>query len=162
MSDKLINIQQKGVDAVLDKLKQAAETIDRETKRTLQYLGEETVRFARDRAAEDSWIDRTGNLRSSIGYVIVDGAHKVAQSDFQSVGNSTEGSTTGQEYAEEVARRVATANEQTLVVVAGMNYASDVEAIESKDVLATPKLFAESKRQKYEAMTRSRIEQMLQ
>ena len=51
-------------------LKAEAERIQRLTIRALSYLGEQCVRVARDRAPELSWIDQTGNLRSSIGYII--------------------------------------------------------------------------------------------
>lgn len=120
----------------------AAETrrIDTLTVRALAMLGEQTVAMARSRSAEESWIDRTGNLRSSVGYIVLRDGEIVSSSSFAHVGTGAEGSRTGRRFAEEIAREIH--SDYALVVVAGMNYASYVEAIESKDVLAGPELFA--------------------
>ena len=121
-------------------LKAEAERIQRLTIRALAYLGEQCVRLARDRAPELSWIDRTGNLRSSIGYIITHNGNIVQYSDFQQVKQGSEGVKTGKDFAEEIAKQFS--SEYVLVVVAGMNYAEYVEARDNKDVLATPELFA--------------------
>ena len=121
-------------------LKAEAERIHRLTVRALAYLGEQCVKLARDRAPELSWIDRTGNLRSSIGYIITHNGNIVQHSDFQQVKQGSEGTNTGKDFATEIAKRFS--NRYVLVVVAGMNYAEYVEAKDNKDVLATPELFA--------------------
>lgn len=121
-------------------LKAEAERIHRLTIRALANLGEQCVRMARDRAPELSWIDRTGNLRSSIGYIITYKGNIVQYSDFRQVKQGSEGTKTGKDFAEEIAKQLS--NEYVLVVVAGMNYAEYVEAMDNKDVLATPELFA--------------------
>lgn len=121
-------------------LKAEAERIQMLTIRALAYLGEKCVRLARDRAPELSWIDRTGNLRSSIGYIITHNGNIVQYSDFQQVKQGSEGTKTGKDFATEIAKRFS--SEYVLVVVAGMNYAEYVEARDNKDVLATPELFA--------------------
>ena len=55
----------------IDKLfVEIARIIREEILRTLKYLGEQCNTRIRDRSAEESWIDRTGNLRSSIGYAV--------------------------------------------------------------------------------------------
>lgn len=108
--------------------------------RALSMLGEQCVRYARERSAQDSWIDRTGNLRSSIGYVIVKGRRIVSMSSFDTVKGGGEGSSTGKKLAEDLGAMFP--NDYVLVVVAGMNYAEYVEAMDSKDVLASPELFA--------------------
>lgn len=113
------------------------------TIRALARLGEETVRLARNRSKEESWIDQTGNLRSSIGYVITHNGTVVIYSDFKQVKQGSEGTKTGKDFALEIARRFA--NEYVLVVVAGMNYAEYVEARDNKDVLSTPELFAKKR-----------------
>lgn len=108
--------------------------------RALSMLGEQCVRYARERSAQDSWIDRTGNLRSSIGYVIVKGGRIVSMSSFDTVKGGGEGSSTGKKLAEYLGTMFP--NDYVLVVVAGMNYAEYVEAMDNKDVLASPELFA--------------------
>lgn len=129
--------QMSEVDAYL---KAEAERIQMLTIRALAYLGEQCVKLARDRAPELSWIDQTGNLRSSIGYIITHHGNIVQYSDFQQVKQGSEGTKTGKDFATEIAKQFS--NEYALVVVAGMNYAEYVEARDNKDVLATPELFA--------------------
>lgn len=114
--------------------------LDAEIVRRLARLGEECIRQARDRSAEESWQDQSGNLRSSIGYVIVRGGEVVYLSDFPSVGLGAEGQIAGRTLAEERARRHR--HGYALVVVAGMYYAEYVEDMDDKDVLASTQLFA--------------------
>ena len=65
----------------------------------LQEAGEYFVKLARE---SGSYQDQTGNLRSSIGYVIVkDGA--VLISNFQQTANGTEGIATGKRIAATIA-----------------------------------------------------------
>ena len=121
-------------------LKAEAERIHRLTIRALAYLGEQCVSLARDRAPELSWIDRTGNLRSSIGYLITHNGNIIQYSDFKQVKQGSEGTKTGKDFAMEIAKQFS--SDYVLVVVAGMNYAEYVEAKDNKDVLSTPELFA--------------------
>ena len=121
-------------------LKKEAERIHQLTIRALSYLGEQCVSLARNRAPELSWIDRSGNLRSSIGYIITHRGKIVKYSDFQQVKQGSEGAKTGKDFAAQIAKQYSA--EYVLVVVAGMNYAEYVEAKDNKDVLATPELFA--------------------
>lgn len=87
----------------------------------LQESGEYFVRLARE---SGSYQDQTGNLRSSIGYVIVkDGA--VLISNFQQTANGTEGIATGKRIAATIASGV---KGLVLIGVAGMDYAMHVEA----------------------------------
>ena len=121
-------------------LKAEAERIHRLTIRALAYLGEQCVSLARDRAPELSWIDQTGNLRSSIGYIITHKGSIIQYSDFKQVKQGSEGTKTGKDFATEIAKQFS--GDYVLVVVAGMNYAEYVEARDNKDVLSTPELFA--------------------
>lgn len=93
------------------------------------------------RASEVSfWNDDTGNLRSSIGYVIMyDG--KVRFENFQTYnGKGQDGAFAAKSFAYEIASRYPKGI--ALVIVAGMEYASYVEAIESRNVLAGGELLA--------------------
>ena len=98
----------------------------------LQAAGEMFVRYARE---SGRYIDHTGNLRSSIGYVIVRNG-KLASRNFKKQDVGTEGSE-GVNKAEKLARELANTHNTGLVLigVAGMEYALFVEAMESKDVI---------------------------
>lgn len=135
-------------------LKTIREIVFSEIKNTLSFLGEQCVRRIKDRSAEESWIDQTGNLRSSIGYAIYDYGKKMMQSSFDTVLNGSEGSAEGKRFVNELATQFA--NVYALVVVAGMNYAAYVEAIESKDVLASTELWAKAKVNDYVSKAKER------
>lgn len=91
--------------------------------RNFSYIGEQVLNAAR---STDSYKDQTGNLRSSLGYVIaVDG--RVADiSSFAVVKNGQEGSKTGADYARKLALKYPKGI--VLIVCAGMNYAAYVSA----------------------------------
>lgn len=104
----------------------------------LQRIGEEFVTNARDKA---TFTDRTGNLRSSIGYVIMKDGKQVF-SNFKSSGKKgKEGATKAKEVAKEAAGNYPTG--LVLIGVAGMDYAA---AVESKgfDVITSSSILAES------------------
>lgn len=131
----------------------------------LGVIGEKVVNEARERG---SYTDRTGNLRSSTGYVIVvDG--KIAQmSSFQAIrgqgenaqrvsfttkagkqvdywakgatGDGSQGKAEGESFARSLASRYPRGI--VLIVVAGMNYASYVAA-KGFNVLASSQLLAD-------------------
>ena len=128
------------VDAYFSK---AAKIIDELIIRRLAYLGEECIIEARDRSAEESWTDRSGNLRSSIGYTITANGKIVMLAGFKQTAQGSEGVKTGRALAEELARRYSSG--YTLIIVAGMNYAEYVEAMDNKVVLASTELFARRK-----------------
>lgn len=111
--------------------------------RGLIAAGIETVNYIRNRSGEASWFDQTGNLRSSIGFVILDEGQIIYQSGFDVVKNGAEGSRIGKEFSELVAQRTEQFKKGlVLLVVAGMEYAAYVEAMENKDVLASSKPYA--------------------
>lgn len=103
--------------------------IDKEVKRIEQAiimrfmrLGEECVNNARSLG---DYTDRTGNLRSSIGYVVMADGREV-KSNFLTVSNGDVGQTASRSLAQELSKRFATG--YALIVVAGMDYAFYVEA----------------------------------
>ena len=87
------------------------------------YVGEQVLNTAR---STDSYKDQTGNLRSSLGYIIVEDGQVVQISSFETVKQGHEGSKAGAEYAKQLAREYPTGI--VLIVVAGMNYAAYVSA----------------------------------
>lgn len=108
--------------------------------RTFMYIGEACLNKAR---STDSYKDQTGNLRSSIGYVIVEDGRVVQASDFSPSDKGTDkatGQATGKAYANELAARFPSG--LTLLIVAGMNYAAYVSA-KGYDVLDSSELKAD-------------------
>jgi len=111
--------------------------------RKLERLGLQAVTRVRSRSGAESWFDQTGNLRSSIGYMVLDNGRITSSSGFDTVngthGGGSEGSTEGKRYIEELASKFPTGI--VLIVVAGMDYAAYVEDMENKDVLASAELW---------------------
>lgn len=122
-------------------INKAIERVDKVVIRNLQRLGEEVVIYARNRTGAESWYDQTGNLRSSVGYVIAKDGNIVRMGGFSQILEGAEGLTEGKQFAKEMADTYP--GRYVLIVVAGMNYASYVEDMENKDVLASASLFAE-------------------
>ena len=100
----------------------------------LEYVGVTCINEARTNGA---YRDRTGNLRSSVGYVIVKDGTVVSGSSFE----QTKGGQTGQTYIKELAAKFP--HGIALIVVAGMKYASHVEAL-NLNVLTSAELLAQS------------------
>lgn len=132
-----------------------AKIISEETIRVLSYLGEKCVLRIRDRSAAESWIDHTGNLRSSIGYAVSDKGRIAIESQFNKVLEGSEGSAAGKKLVEELVSQYT--RTYALIVVAGMSYAEYVEAIDTKDVLTSTELWADAQIDKYLQMAQSRI-----
>ena len=128
------------LDEIHNTLMKESQRVERLTIRALSYLGEQCVTRVRDREGDKSWYDRSGNLRSSVGYVISHNGNIVQYSDFNQVKQGSEGVKVGKDLAEEIVKRYS--NDYVLVIVAGMNYAEFVEAMENKNVLASAELFA--------------------
>lgn len=121
-------------------IQEEIQRIEMLTIRALSYLGELCVIEARDRPQEISWIDHSGNLRSSVGYIIAKDGKVVKYSDFRQVRGGSEGADEGKRFAEELAKN--SNSDYVLIVVAGMNYAEYVEAMDNKVVLVSAELYA--------------------
>ena len=100
-------------------------------------VGEQVLNAAR---LTNSYKDQTGNLRSSIGYVVAVDGEIVQMSSFDTVKEGREGSRGGKEYAMQLVRDFP--HGIVLIVVAGMNYASYVSA-KGYDVLDSSELLAD-------------------
>lgn len=101
---------------------------------TLSYLGEMGVIQAR---SLNTYQDQTGNLRSSVGYLILRNG-LVVKSAF--TGGKAQGRSEGNAVARQLAAQFPTG--YALIVVAGMNYAATVES-RGLDVLTSAQLLAE-------------------
>lgn len=105
--------------------------------RTLTYCGELCLNVAR---STNSYKDQTGNLRSSIGYVVTVDGRIVNQSDFETVKKGGDGSKQGAAFAKQLVRRFPKG--VCLIVVAGMDYAVHVKN-RGYDVLDSSELTAD-------------------
>ena len=137
----VIDIKCRTPKAALDKFFQTAmRIVQKEVDKALSYLGAECIIRIRDRRPEESWNDITGNLRSSIGFAVYDYGKKYIESTFAIVKEGGKGASEGRRMIDELASQYA--NVYALVVIAGMNYAEQVEAMKNKDVLASTKSWA--------------------
>ncbi len=121
-------------------LKIFEDDVHAKTYTLLRAAGEMFVKYARE---EGKYIDHTGNLRSSIGYVIVDGG-VIKEENFQ-IQKTGEDGDTGLYKAKKLAKDLANTYNtgMVLVGVAGMEYAVYVEAMESKDVITAANIKTE-------------------
>lgn len=107
---------------------------------TLKYVGEQCVKEAREGG---TYKDQTGNLRSSIGYAIVNDGRIVSDglnNQFQQFKDGAQGVDEAKKYLQEVGTRFRGI---ALVVVAGMKYAYYVEKIHNRVVLSSAELLAD-------------------
>lgn len=126
-----------------DGLQMKMKDIANELIKQLTFIGEECIKIARDNG---SYGDVTGNLRSSIGYVVLyDGKPVVYGASKQYQGKKGNGEA-GPPAAEALLQKLQAKFPWgiVLIVCAGMNYAAYVEAVHHKDVLTSAELKAES------------------
>ena len=116
-----------------------------ELKKALKYIGSEFVANARKKTkiksknkvyphAETGFYDHTGNLRSSIGYLIEENG-KEYKKKFNKVADGDVGKDKGVESAKKIAEQY---NGLVLCVVAGMEYGLYVES-KGYDVISSSK-----------------------
>ena len=107
------------------------------TKNAMAFIGEKIANDARDKSASNSFIDDTGNLRSSIGYKV---SNKNENSNFVEFAEpkNNKGSD-GANKAKQLLQEVNKPEKGTieLTVVAGMDYALWVESMKGKNVLSS-------------------------
>lgn len=117
----------------------------------LAYLGEQCVTIAKRKISSAGltyYKDRTANLKSSIGYVILIDGVIVLNGKFRqepqvdNKGAKADGAEKGQEFAKKIAAKYPKGI--VLLIVAGMNYAEAVMA-RDYDVLDSAELNAENK-----------------
>ena len=109
---------QKG--AVAAKVQEFQKRLEAATVFLLQYMGEELTKYARE---QHNYTDQTGNLTNSIGYAVVRNGMIVNYGGEIQPGD---GAAEGLKVAMEMAKDYP--NSITLLIVAGMSYASYVEA----------------------------------
>lgn len=114
------------------------EQVEKEAIAALVLLGEQCAFKARSIPASSGFADRTGNLRSSIGYMVFKNGIAV-HGGYEVVGQGSEGVNAGKALAKNVGARYKEGF--CLVVTAGMNYAILVES-RGRDVLTSAESFA--------------------
>lgn len=113
--------------------------IERQIIESLCRIGEEAISMAKTIPEERGFTDRTGNLRSSMGYIVFkDG--KPLNIDFKAEKGGDIGAQEGERLAVQVGGSYTEG--YTLVVVAGMKYAVYVES-KGRDVLTSAEKQAE-------------------
>lgn len=132
-------------------IEKAVKQLERGIIHNLNVVGTKAVAHARNLPSpqaldvknipphQPNYIDWTGNLRSSIGYVIAKDGKIVGSGGFQLEKGGEDGTRTGREYAEQLATQAQSG--YALIVVAGMSYASYVtnkgyDVIDSAELLA--------------------------
>lgn len=103
----------------------------------LHVIGEKCVNDAR---LQGSYKDRTGNLRGSTGYAVIDRGALVSRGGFQQVLDGKDGPHNGRVYLDELVNKNELVG-PTLIVVAGMKYAKYVHdrgynVLDSAEMLA--------------------------
>lgn len=117
--------------------------VHRATVKVLEYIGEQCVKLAREKG---TYNDITGNLRNSVGYVLVKNGSIISKNFEAKVESKVvssangKGILEGEALATELASRVGKG--YALIVVAGMHYAHYVETL-NKDVLDSAERWAD-------------------
>jgi hypothetical protein len=119
--------------------------IEKQQIRRLQELGEMCVNHARSIPKEQGFEDQTGNLRSSIGYMVfvngvaIHGEYVTVQPKKPKPGVIYDGAEKGEALAKKVGENTTGV---CLVVTAGMDYAIYLEA-KGRDVITSAEHLAE-------------------
>ena len=127
------------IEEVNEYLLENIDRIEQLIVRNLSFVGESCLTAAR---STNSYKDRTGNLRSSIGYVIVKNG-KIIKQAIHEAGSGDDrktGVSEGEKFMREIVRQFPEGI--ALIVVTGMNYAGYVSA-KGYDVLDSAELLAE-------------------
>lgn len=103
----------------------------------LQRIGEQFIKNARENG---TYKDRTGNLRNSIGYVILENGVQLFESF---PGSKAAGKRKAKGAIEATKKELEGAKGIVLIVVAGMEYAAAVES-RGRDVLTASSKIAEN------------------
>ena len=104
--------------------------------RRMAWVGENAVNLQRENG---NWTDQTGNLRSSIGYIIVKDGSVVQRGNLEQVKNGEQGVQNAISYLEQLASE--TPQNVVLIIVAGMEYAEYLKK-RGYDVLDSAEMYA--------------------
>lgn len=120
------------------------EELERILIKRFTMTGEDCVKIARESGNYRDW---SGNLRSSIGFVVLKDGQPVAEGQPEQFsgpkGNGEQGPAAAKALLTHLQAKFPTGI--VLIVCAGMNYAAFVENLSHKDVLTTAELLMESR-----------------
>lgn len=122
-------------EAIAQYLSAAIAQRERALVYNVRYIGEKGVAEAR---GNGNYRDRTGNLRSSVGYMLLHDGKPVGESGF--AGRGADGASRGKAFCQRVVRNFRRGI--ALVISAGMPYAHEVSA-RGYNVLDSAELEAE-------------------
>lgn len=125
------------LDAIM---RQFLQEVERQEIESLFRVGEEAVTLAKQIPAPKGYTDRTGNLRSSTGYIVCKDGEPIKKA-FNAIKGANTGVNTGEKLALDIAKKYPTG--LVLIVVAGMKYAVCVES-KGRDVLTSAETNAEA------------------
>ncbi|MBR0291125.1 MAG: hypothetical protein IJQ79_03230 [Bacteroidales bacterium] len=134
-----MGVKVEGIDSAMAFIEREAKKRVRDYLAVLNRIGLDVVRKIRNGTAS-YWIDQTGNLRNSIGFIVMEDGRVVNRNFASTVPGGTLGTKAGESFAEELASKYPKG--YCLIIVAGMDYAAYVEAVESRSVLAGGELVA--------------------
>lgn len=117
-----------------EKIKQ----IDEAVLMALQRAGE---RFVKNARSTNTYKDQTGNLRSSIGYVILKNGAQIVDGGFVVYNTGGEGARIGKKIIDQISKEYGTG--YVLICIAGMDYAAAVES-KGYDVITGSSKIAEA------------------
>lgn len=125
-------------DTIRSRFEKFLQAIERQQIEKLQYLGELCVKHAKLVPPDVGFTDQTGNLRSSIGYMVFKNGVAIHDNYVQ-----TKEGNKGVKAGQRLAKKVGSKYPQgiVLVVTAGMNYAVHVES-KGRDVLTSAESLA--------------------
>lgn len=130
------------VSEIASFLRRASDYITECMKQALADLVREADEKARNRGWDESFRDVSGNLRSSIGGAVYDHGKVYFSTEFATVLGGSTGSARGRGMVQGLAGQYSDCVAMTMV--AAMDYAEIVEARDSKDVLESTRIWAES------------------
>lgn len=112
------------IRVITDKITAEAQAKLRVIADVLCYVGEQCIIEARNNG---SYMDQTGNLRSSIGYAVLINGQVIQSDHVDKIKNGDEGVSKGLLFLQQRIKK-ASKKGVCLIVTAGMNYAEYVEA----------------------------------
>jgi hypothetical protein len=118
-------------------LQQKLVNIERALVYRLEAYVEELINDAK---LSGEYNDQTGNLRSSIGGVLLKNRKPITYRGFVPVAGGTHGAIMGKDFLNRIAAQLGTG--YVILIVAGMEYASYVEQIHSLNVLSLTEMKA--------------------
>ncbi len=125
-------------ETIRSRFEKFLQVIEKQQIENLQYLGELCVKHAKLIPPDVGFMDQTGNLRSSIGYMVFKNGVAIHEG-YSQTKEGSEGTRAGQQLAKKVGSKYPQGI--VLVVTAGMNYAVHVES-KGRDVLTSAELLA--------------------